>query len=76
MHLLQLFRRGIQHTCLLVLLLFSISSCQSTETNREQLNNNGSGMDQDHTAAPPDTIPSSQLPDTLQDSGQKPDTVK
>ena len=34
----------------------SISACQNSEVKQEQLNNNSSGMDQDHTMAPPDTL--------------------
>lgn len=50
-----------------------ISACQNSEMQKEQLNNNGSGMDQDHTAAPPDTVPllENQLNDTIQVAGQK-----
>jgi hypothetical protein len=36
-----------------------LAACQNTETSgtqQEQLDNNGPGMDQDHTAAPPDTM--------------------
>jgi hypothetical protein len=72
------FMRGIIYSCLIVLMVFCISSCQNKDTNNELLNNNSSGMDQDHTAAPPDTIPllNEKLDDTLQFSGQKSDTVK
>ena len=44
----------------------SISACQNSEVQQEQLNNNSSGMDQDHTMAPPDTlsIPESRNGDT------------
>lgn len=53
--------------CLLLASILSMSACQNSDVKQEQLNNNGSGMDQDHTAAPPDTLPlvESQLGDTL-----------
>jgi hypothetical protein len=49
----------------------SLPACQNsekTETQQEQLKNDSSGMDKDHTAAPPDTLalPSSGNSDTSQ----------
>ncbi|QHT69606.1 hypothetical protein GXP67_24635 [Rhodocytophaga rosea] len=53
------FDGKFQKLGVILFLCISMLACQnseSTEMKQEQLNNNSSGMDQDHTAAPPDTL--------------------
>lgn len=49
------FLKQIAVTGLFVSMVY-ISACTNKDAEREQFNNNSSGMDQDHTAAPPDTV--------------------
>jgi hypothetical protein len=48
----------LKQICRLTLLLgiAYISGCTNKDAERGQFDNNSSGMDQDHTAAPPDTV--------------------
>lgn len=60
----EIFVGTLQKLCVILFICISLWACQDSETTgtqQEKLNNNSSGMDQDHTAAPPDTL---AIPDT------------
>ena len=55
--ILSIIRRFLKQARIIILLgLVYTSACTNNDAERGQFDNNSSGMDQDHTAAPPDTV--------------------
>ncbi len=67
LHIIQHFLKQIGITILFVGMVYT-SACTNNDTERGQFDNNSSGMDQDHTAAPPDTVKLNES--TLNDTSQ------
>jgi hypothetical protein len=67
LHLASYFLKQIGITILFVVLVYA-SACTNNDSERGQFDNNSSGMDQDHTAAPPDTVKLNES--TLNDTSQ------